>query len=330
MSLEKTDLDKEIQEARMKLREARINSWLRPVAWIASLAAAGYLLFSILRVGLSFALYVYVNDWVTRTLGLDAPLAFPASIALTALAVAGIPSVLWYATLGRRAPQATGIALGFAAVSGLLMVTIGQNVFFDRVTGKPVVFYVKAPDDRIILSRTPGFDPTYGLQYQPITKEIAAAIGESGKFIWGAHNLVPHNREITVANISVPIKYREDTVVTVTKISRYITVEHCNNSLRVYEVPRERVSLVYPIRGSDYKEQRDIIADGYLLFSDRATAKFQLTGSTNLKPNECKSFTIWTDGSDGLLDKGTVLYIPAAGVKVKVGDVAKSFQYSSE
>jgi hypothetical protein len=47
-----------------------------------------------------------------------------------------------------------------------------QNIFFDQNTGVPLRYYVINNKGECSFSNKPGFDPTYGIKYEPATKEI--------------------------------------------------------------------------------------------------------------------------------------------------------------
>ena len=53
----------------------------------------------------------------------------------------------------------------------LMVSTVGGNVCFDRQTGKPLCYFVDTPSGRK-WSRTAGFDPSSGKQFQLYTREI--------------------------------------------------------------------------------------------------------------------------------------------------------------
>jgi len=67
-----------------------------------------------------------------------------------------------------------------AAVIAMGIVT--QNVYFSRADGHPLRYYIQTLDD-YKFSATPGIDPVYGIQYQPITAET-----ERAYIVWKARS----------------------------------------------------------------------------------------------------------------------------------------------
>lgn len=131
-----------------------------------------FVLLALLRIGIVFWLYSTIETWVTVRLGLD----YYATQLLTSIIVAVVtfmlPSFAWYLLLGKGKAWGTVAMIGGQALVFLLVYTVGQDVYFDRLTGKPLRFYVDTPDGRQF-SFTPGYHPKYGIEYKPYTREVA-------------------------------------------------------------------------------------------------------------------------------------------------------------
>lgn len=122
-------------------------------------------------IGFGYLLSVWVFNWVTTNLGLD----YHAANFLTAIIVFLIwtvaPSLMWKFWLQKRRMWNGLAVVAFYGAIWLMVSTVGGNVCFDRQTGKPLCYFVDTPSGRK-WSRTPGFDPSSGKQFQLYTREI--------------------------------------------------------------------------------------------------------------------------------------------------------------
>lgn len=139
---------------------------------LLSIVFVGFVLFSVVRVGLVFGLYAYITSWVTVRLGLDYYIAQLISLILTALATLILPSITWFLISGKRRIEATVAIIGSMALVCVLVYTVGQDVYFDRQTGNPLRYYADTPEGRRF-SFTPGFEPKSGIEFKPYTRDVA-------------------------------------------------------------------------------------------------------------------------------------------------------------
>ncbi len=131
-----------------------------------------FVFLAFLRVGIGFWLYSKIDTWATVRLGLDYYAAQLVTTIIVAVVAILLPSFAWYSLLGKQKASGTAAMIGGQALVFLLVYTVGQDVYFDRSTGKPLRYYTDTPDGRQF-SFTPGFDPKYGIEFKPYTKEIA-------------------------------------------------------------------------------------------------------------------------------------------------------------
>lgn len=121
-------------------------------------------------VGISFAIYNWVEDWVTTRLGLD---YYPAQLLSTVVVVSATavtPGTAAYLIFGRRRFYGASVLIGIQALVCAGIYTLGGSVCFDRKTGHPLCYYADTPHGRI-WSRTPGFDPESGRAFRVYTRE---------------------------------------------------------------------------------------------------------------------------------------------------------------
>ncbi|HEX8638647.1 MAG TPA: hypothetical protein VF692_11330 [Pyrinomonadaceae bacterium] len=122
-------------------------------------------------IGFGYLLSIWVFDWVTTNLGLDYHAANFATAVIVFLVWAVAPSLMWKFWLRERRMWSGLAVVAFYGSIWLLVSTVGGNVCFDRQTGKPLCYFVDTPSGRK-WSRTPGFDPSSGKQFQLYTREI--------------------------------------------------------------------------------------------------------------------------------------------------------------
>lgn len=293
---------------------------LRVLAWVVSAAVALYVTVSTFRVGLSFWLFEEISAWVTSALGLDTPFSMPLSIALTALATAVLPYVFWSLLLGRHAWTTAAIAFAFAAISSILMLTLGRDVYFDRITGKSLINYAKLPDGTIATSRTPGYDPTYQTKFQPITPEVAIQLqAQKGKRPSNSDSAIepaealPSKAKVIVWNVrtSLILTFDANSDIQITGLDNNgVDMAHCNNSYQPYSTSAEGATP-------------RVVGTGYVINGLRQSEQFKLMTFSSLKPKECRPVRFDFEKKGHRLDDQTQLYFQGPNErKVKLIDIA--------
>ena len=135
-----------------------------------------FLIGTIIRVGLGFWIYSYIANWTSTRLGFDYYLTQLLSVTITGIITIIAPYLAWYLLIGRWKLLSTFIMIICAGSIALLTNTVGKNVYFNRNTGEALRYYANTPKG-IVLSFSKGYDPEYGVEYMPYTKEIAEKIG---------------------------------------------------------------------------------------------------------------------------------------------------------
>lgn len=127
---------------------------------------------AILRIGFAFTIYTAVANWVTVRLGFDYYVAEFTAVVLTALIMMFLPSILWFFISGRNKEKATIATIFGVGLICLLVYIFGQDVYFNRQTGEPLRYYADTPKGRVY-SFTEGYEPQFGIKFEPYTSEIA-------------------------------------------------------------------------------------------------------------------------------------------------------------
>lgn len=129
-------------------------------------------LLSIIRVGFAFWLYSYIGQWATTRLGLDYYESELLTVVLTSAVMFLVPGLGGFFFSRKKRLIHAGLIIGaYLLVCGLVF-TLGRNVYFDRVSGQPLRYYIDLPNGTREFSFTEGFHPRYGLPYKPYTQEV--------------------------------------------------------------------------------------------------------------------------------------------------------------
>jgi hypothetical protein len=147
------------------------NRAAKVVIGVVSSVIAVIAVFSILRAGFAFWLYSYIGQWVTVRLGLDYYAAELLTVVLTTAVMFFVPGFGSLIISRRQRLVSAGLVVGGYLVMCGLVYTVGRNVYFNRVTGDPLRYYVDTPQGREF-SFTPGFHPRYGIPFKPYTQAV--------------------------------------------------------------------------------------------------------------------------------------------------------------
>ena len=157
--------DKRSGGRRLSQKLARIFSWA------AVLLVAAVLLLGLLRATVFVSLYGWLFSRVLDLTGADLWLAR----ALTLGLVAGAFFLPWYVIflpwIRRWKPQAR-VLLALPVVMALCLHFVTRDVYFARSDGKPLRYYIRTLDG-FKVSAGSGIDPVYGIEYKPVTAEVA-------------------------------------------------------------------------------------------------------------------------------------------------------------
>jgi len=137
----------------------------------ATALMALFALLTLFRLALGFWIYAAVEDWVTTRLGLDYYAAQLVTVISVLALNAVFPALAWYLVLGKKKAWGIGVFIAVPAIMFLLVSAVGNNICFDRRSGKPLCYYADTPNGRV-WSRTPGYDPNSGTKFNLYTKEI--------------------------------------------------------------------------------------------------------------------------------------------------------------
>lgn len=168
-------------------------------------------LISLGRLGTAYGVFTSVFTWSHVSLGLDSYPAVAVSSILTGVILLCIPYAIWFFLFGKKRQNAIILIAGSTALIAIITHVVGKNVRFDRTTGEAMKFYADTPDGRIV-SESPGYDPKYGVKYQPYTPKAAAEErGPSKESIQYAHDLENAKErareealvQITVENLNI-------------------------------------------------------------------------------------------------------------------------------
>lgn len=146
----------------------KLGTILLAVLTLAIVIAA---LLGIFGIGFGYLLSIWVFNWVTTNLGLDYHAANFVTAIIVFLIWTVVPSLMWKFWLQKRRMWNGLAVVAFYGGIWLMVSTVGGNVCFDRQTGKPLCYFVDTTSGRK-WSRTPGFDPSSGKQFQLYTREI--------------------------------------------------------------------------------------------------------------------------------------------------------------
>jgi hypothetical protein len=113
------------------------------------------------------------------------------------------PSLMWKFWLQKRRIWSGLAGVAFYGVIWLMVSTVGSNVCFDRQTGKPLCYFVDTATGRK-WSRTPGFDPSSGKQFQLYTREIKEREDRSKALVTPSSTEANRSRAETVTPSFVP------------------------------------------------------------------------------------------------------------------------------
>ncbi len=137
---------------------------------IVGIVFAFLALLSLLHMGAAFGLYAALAKWATVRLGLDYYAANTLAVALTSVILILLPNIPGILLPVRHRLRIAGVVVGITAAVGALVYTVGRDVYFDRTTGEPLRYYADTPDGRVF-SFTPGFEPRYGIEFKPYTRD---------------------------------------------------------------------------------------------------------------------------------------------------------------
>jgi hypothetical protein len=148
------------------------NDFTKRLVGILGTVVGFILLLTFLRFGLAVYLYSAVGKWATTQLGLDYYESEFMAVAVSTLMMCFVPGVGWLlVSRKRRFLNAAVVIGGYLVVCGLVY-TVGRNTFFDQNTGNSLRYYADTPDGRVF-SFLPGYDPKWGIERKPYTREAA-------------------------------------------------------------------------------------------------------------------------------------------------------------
>ncbi len=262
-----------------------------------------FVFLAVLRIGFAFTIYSAVANWVTVRLGFDYYVAEFTAVVLTALIMMFLPSILWFFISGRSKEKATIATIVGMGIICLLVYTLGQDVYFNRQTGDPLRYYADTPNGRIF-SFTKGFDPEYGNEFQPYTREIAneKKDGKKQKELTAPPN--PQNpKEVSKINFSPDIS----TNLTFTN-SEYGSCSMKVQPIEITSFDNNSINLKFSVcnSGSNNFDVYKI----YFWYTPPNGASINWEDHFNeLKPNECDIKTISSTRKQDLLRPFGVLNI---------------------
>jgi hypothetical protein len=130
------------------------------------------LLVSLLRLGLAVYLYAEIARWATSRLGVDYYAAELMGVAFSALIMCFVPGLGSLIVSRRKRLASASLVVGGYLVVCLLVYTVGRETYFNQSTGEPLRYYAETPDG-IVFSFLPGYDPKWGIERKPYTRETA-------------------------------------------------------------------------------------------------------------------------------------------------------------
>jgi hypothetical protein len=157
----------------------KIKDFIRPnIGNIGKITLAGagiFLVWVVIRLTVFYLLYRFFSEMfpgVMETLGLERDYSTVAVILAMAFAVVTWTKVFMWLIAGGSKLKLVIIAIIVSiAIAGGIEYR-SRNIFFDQNTGVPLRYYVINNNGECSFSNKPGFDPTYGIKYEPATKEI--------------------------------------------------------------------------------------------------------------------------------------------------------------
>jgi hypothetical protein len=130
------------------------------------------LLVSLLRLGLAVYLYAAIARWASSQLGVDYYAAELMGVAFSALIMCFVPGLGSLIISRRKRLTGASLVVGGYLVVCLLVYTVGRETYFNQSTGEPLRYYAETPDG-IVFSFLPGYDPKWGVERKPYTREAA-------------------------------------------------------------------------------------------------------------------------------------------------------------
>lgn len=127
---------------------------------------------SILRVGIAFWLYSQIAQWATVRLGMDYYGSELMAVIFSSAIMYMIPGIGTFILSHKKRLLGSAVIIGGYLLMTILVYTVGRNVYFNRVTGESMRYFVDTPEGREF-SFTPGFHPKYGVAFKPYTQEEA-------------------------------------------------------------------------------------------------------------------------------------------------------------
>ena len=155
----------------MMLQNGFVKRLFGAVAMIVGLV----LLVSLLRLGLAVYLYATIARWATSQLGLDYYPAELVGVAFSSLIMFFVPGLGSFIFSRKKRLASAALVVGGYLVVCLLVYTVGRDTYFNQNTGEPLRYYAETPEG-IVFSFLPGYDPKWGIERRPYTREVAQEI----------------------------------------------------------------------------------------------------------------------------------------------------------
>lgn len=129
-------------------------------------------LLSLLRWGLAVYLYSAVATWATTQLGLDYYPAEFLGVAFSSFIMFFLPGFGSLILSRQKRFASAALVVGGYLLVCVLVYSVGRNTYFDQTTGNPLRYYAETPDG-IVFSFLPGYDPKWGIERKPYTRQAA-------------------------------------------------------------------------------------------------------------------------------------------------------------
>ncbi|MFA5172862.1 MAG: hypothetical protein WC435_00460 [Candidatus Paceibacterota bacterium] len=126
-----------------------------------------------LKVFFGYVIFSSLVGPLMSAFGLDIMLARALAMVVTATLIVSLPATISYFLFrkGKWGKRALMIALSLVYAISCVGIFYGtRDVYFDRLTGKPIKFYIKTTDG-FKFSNQEDFDTLYGTKYKPVTAE---------------------------------------------------------------------------------------------------------------------------------------------------------------
>lgn len=150
----------------------RLSRWLLVALAVAFVVV---ILASLLRTGFAFWWFSDFARWGSATLGLEEHSAVLFAVTMTAIVTLVGPFFIGFIFLGRYRLIVAGISVALAMMTYGVIYTVGDDVYFDQRSGKPLRYYADTASG-IRFSRSPGYDPKFGPERKAVTPEIIASL----------------------------------------------------------------------------------------------------------------------------------------------------------